>query len=276
MTRRFWVSLALTLPVFALATVEMPAPELARLEPHPKAVGAAGPVDSGGAVGRLAVLRTRLAVDRHAQPEHVHADRARHRGGVRLQRVRGALPRRAPARHSRHGGVPPVYFEAAAVITTLVLLGQVLELRARSATSAAPSARCWAWPRRRLGASVRTGARRTCRSSHVQPGDRLRVRPGERVPVDGVVLEGGSAVDESMVTGEPIPVEKGPGDALTGGTVNGTGGCRDARGTGRRRHAARPDRSHGRRGPAEPRAHPAPGRRGCGVVRAGGRGGGGA
>ena len=123
----------------------------------------------------------------------------------------------------RHGGAPPVYFEAAAVITTLVLLGQVLELRARSATSGAIRALLGLQPRtaRRLRADA---GEEDVPLADVQIGDRLRVRPGEGVPVDGVVLEGGSAVDESMLTGEPIPVEKGPAARVTGGTVNGTGG----------------------------------------------------
>jgi Cu+-exporting ATPase len=123
----------------------------------------------------------------------------------------------------RHGGVPPVYFEAAAVITTLVLLGQVLELRARSATSGAIRALLGLSPKaaRRLRAD---GTEEDIPLGHVQVGDRLRVRPGERVPVDGAVLEGGSAVDESMVTGESIPVEKTAGSRVTGGTMNGTGG----------------------------------------------------
>ena len=122
----------------------------------------------------------------------------------------------------RHGGVPAVYFEAAAVITTLVLLGQVLELRARSATSGAIRALLGLTPKtaRRLRDD---GTEEDVPLADVHPGDRLRVRPGERVPVDGVVLEGRSAVDESMVTGEPIPVEKEAGSRVTGGTVNGTG-----------------------------------------------------
>ena len=122
----------------------------------------------------------------------------------------------------RHGGAPPVYFEAAAVITTLVLLGQVLELRARSATSGAIRALLGLQPKtaRRLRAN---GVEEDVPLADVQIGDRLRVRPGERVPVDGVVLEGRSAVDESMLTGEPIPVEKGPEARVTAGTVNGTG-----------------------------------------------------
>jgi Cu+-exporting ATPase len=122
-----------------------------------------------------------------------------------------------------HSGGVAVYFEAAAVITTLVLLGQVLELLARSQTSSAIKAL--------LGLAPKTA--RVLREDtteedipldQVKPGDRLRVRPGEKIPVDGVVLEGISAVDESMVTGEPIPVEKTSGSRVTGGTINGTGG----------------------------------------------------
>src|SRR5262249_19994542 len=116
-----------------------------------------------------------------------------------------------------------VYFEAAAVITALVLLGQVLELRARSQTSSAIKALLGFAPKtaRRL---QHDGTEEDLPLEHVQPGDRLRVRPGEKVPVDGVVLEGLRGVDESMVTGEPIPVEKIAGSRVTGGTVNGTGG----------------------------------------------------
>ncbi|KYF58087.1 copper-transporting ATPase, partial [Sorangium cellulosum] len=123
----------------------------------------------------------------------------------------------------RHGGAVPVYFEAASVIVSLVLLGQVLELRARSRTSSALKALLGLAPKtaRRLGAD---GREEDVSLELVQPGDRLRVRPGEKVPVDGEVLEGNSAVDESMVTGEPIPVEKVPGARVVGGTVNGTGG----------------------------------------------------
>jgi Cu+-exporting ATPase len=115
-----------------------------------------------------------------------------------------------------------VYFEPAAVIVVLVLLGQVLELRARSRTSSAIRNLLGLAPKtaRRIEAD---GSDRDVPLSEVQVGDRLRVRPGERVPVDGVVLEGRTAIDESMVTGEPIPVEKGPEAQVTGGTVNGTG-----------------------------------------------------
>src|SRR3989454_3948647 len=121
-----------------------------------------------------------------------------------------------------HSGEVAVYFEAAAVITTLVLLGQVLELRARSQTSSAIKALLGLAPK--TARVVRDdGSEEDMPLDRVLPGDRLRVRPGEKVPVDGVVLEGTSAVDESMVTGEPIPVEKTPGSRVTGGTVNGTG-----------------------------------------------------
>ena len=121
------------------------------------------------------------------------------------------------------GGLVPVYFEAAAVITTLVLLGQVLELRARSATGQAIRALLGLAPKtaRRVNAD---GSEEDVPLDHVQVGDVLRVRPGEKVPVDGVVTEGRSSVDESMISGEPVPVEKVPGEKVTGATVNGTGG----------------------------------------------------
>ncbi len=127
-----------------------------------------------------------------------------------------------PHSFREHGGNVPVYFEAAAVITTLVLLGQVLELKARSQTSMAIKAL--------LGLAPKTARRVTSDGreedaplDQVQLGDLVRVRPGEKIPVDGVVVEGASAVDESMVTGEPIPAEKQVGDHLIGATVNGTG-----------------------------------------------------
>jgi Cu+-exporting ATPase len=121
-----------------------------------------------------------------------------------------------------HGGQVAVYFEPAAVIVTLVLLGQVLELTARSRTSASI--------KRLLGLAPTTARRIELDGheadvplEHVVVGDRLRVRPGDRVPADGVIIEGATSIDESMVTGEPMPVEKGGGAVVTGGTVNGTG-----------------------------------------------------
>ncbi|MEO8257866.1 MAG: heavy metal translocating P-type ATPase [Acidobacteriota bacterium] len=122
----------------------------------------------------------------------------------------------------RMNGAVGVYFEPAAVIVVLVLLGQVLELRARSQTSSAIRKLLGLAPKtaRRIGSD---GREQDVPLGDVQVGDRLRVRPGERIPVDGVALDGRTTVDESMVTGEPIPVEKASGAKVTGGTVNGTG-----------------------------------------------------
>jgi Cu+-exporting ATPase len=119
------------------------------------------------------------------------------------------------------GGVA-VYFEAAAAITTLVLLGQVLELRAQSQPGAAIRALLGLAPKtaRVVG---KDGSESNLPLQQVKAGDRLRVRPGEKVPVDGVVLEGTSSIDESMISGEPIPVEKKTGDRVTGATVNANG-----------------------------------------------------
>jgi Cu+-exporting ATPase len=132
------------------------------------------------------------------------------------------LPGIFPDSFRNEAGQVGVYFEAAAVIVTLVLLGQVLELKARSRTSAAIKALLGLAPKtaRRLRDD---GTEEDVPLDLVQPGDRLRVRPGEKVPVDGVVLEGRSAVDEAMISGEPIPVEKVPGDPVIGATINGTG-----------------------------------------------------
>jgi P-type Cu+ transporter len=127
-----------------------------------------------------------------------------------------------PAEMRTHGGQIALYYEAAAVITTLVLLGQVLELKARSRTGNAIRALLGLAPKtaRRLDAD---GSERDVPLQEIHVGDRLRVRPGEKVPVDGRVLDGRSLVDESMLTGEPLPVEKTIEDQVSGGTVNGTG-----------------------------------------------------
>ena len=132
------------------------------------------------------------------------------------------VPDAFPHSFRGHGGEVGVYFEAAAVIVTLVLLGQVLELRARSRTGAAIRARLGLAPKaaRRIGDG---GEERDVPLEDIRVGDLLRVRPGEKVPVDGVVLEGRSSVDESMVSGEPIPVEKEIGAQVIGATVNGSG-----------------------------------------------------
>ena len=126
-----------------------------------------------------------------------------------------------PQNFHMHGMVP-VYYEAAAVITTLVILGQVLELRARSRTGNAIKALLQLAPKEARKVNP-DGSESEVLISDIQVGDRLRVRPGEKVPVDGEVLEGRSSVDESMITGEPIPVEKTTGSFVTGATVNGTG-----------------------------------------------------
>ncbi len=127
-----------------------------------------------------------------------------------------------PAAYLEHGA-PPIYFESAAVIVELVCLGQILELKARSRVSGAIRALLKLAPKtaRRVAAD---GGEADVPVEEVQAGDLLRVRPGEKIPVDGAVVSGRSSVDESMVTGEPIPVEKGPGAPVTGATLNGTGG----------------------------------------------------
>ena len=149
----------------------------------------------------------------------------------------------------RMNGAVAVYFEAAAVIVVLVLLGQVLELRARSRTSTAI--------RKLLGLAPKTarriesdGTEHDVPLSDVHVGDRLRVRPGERIPVDGVVLDGKTAVDESMVTGEPIPVEKTAGTQSHGRHRERNRHVRDAGGARRLRHASGADRPHGQRSAA--------------------------
>jgi Cu+-exporting ATPase len=132
------------------------------------------------------------------------------------------FPRIFPESLRGMSGYPDVYFEAAAAITTLVLLGQVMELRARSRTSAALRALLDLSPKtaRLLAAD---GTERDVPLEQIKPGDRLRVRPGERVPVDGVILEGRSSIDESMITGESMPVEKSPNSKVIGATVNSNG-----------------------------------------------------
>jgi Cu+-exporting ATPase len=223
MSRRFWASVALTVPLLGIAMGEMALPEVfarvsAMVRVYVQLALATPVVVWGGApffVRGWQSVRTRNL--------NMFTLIAMGTGtAFGFSVVATLFPELLP--HTmRHSGAPPVYFEAAAAITTLVLLGQVLELRARSATSGALRALLGLTPKQaRL---VRDdGKEEDVPLTDVHPGARLRVRPGERVPVDGVVLEGTSAVDESMITGEPIPVEKAPGDNVTGGTVNGTGG----------------------------------------------------
>ncbi|MFI5224200.1 MAG: HAD-IC family P-type ATPase, partial [Nitrospirales bacterium] len=137
--------------------------------------------------------------------------------------VATVAPTLLPSSFRLHDGSIAVYFEAAAVITVLVLLGQVLELKARSQTSSAIRALLKLAPK--TARLIKPdGREEDVPLEHIQVGHRLRVRPGERVPVDGMVQEGTTAVDESMITGESIPVEKTVGARVTGGTINGTGG----------------------------------------------------
>ena len=224
MTRRFWVAVILTIPVFVLGMSDLiPGQPLQRVIP----------------MSTLAWVQLVLAtpvVLWAGWPFFVRAWQSIVNRSLNMFTLIGlgvavayifsliavTMPGIFPPSFRDHHGNVPVYFEAAAVITTLVLLGQVLELRARSQTGQAIKAL--------LGLSPKTARRINDDGSeddvplgHVHVGYRLRVRPGEKIPVDGVVLEGSSAVDESMISGEPIPVEKGSGDRVVGGTVNGRG-----------------------------------------------------
>jgi Cu+-exporting ATPase len=224
MTRRFWLSLTLTLPVFLVAMSEMVHgnPLVLRISPREFAwlqLALATPVVLWGGwpvfVRGWASLRTF-----HLNMFTLIAVGT---GAAWLYSVVAALiPGIFPDSFRGHDGQVAVYFESAAVIVTLVLMGQVLELRARSRTGAAIRALLGLAPKtaRRLDDD---GSEEDVPLDAVCVGDRLRVRPGEKVPVDGVVLEGQSAVDESMLTGEPMPVTKRVGEPVTGATVNETG-----------------------------------------------------
>ncbi len=223
MTRRFWVSAVLAIPLLVLAMAEPLAMRLEML---------AGP----GFMGWLELLLATPVVLWGGWPFFVRGWQSLVNRSLNMftlialgvgvgyaySLVATLMPGLFPSSFRSESGRVGVYFEAAAVIVTLVLLGQVLELRARSRTGAAIRAL--------LGLAPKTARRVTpdgrdedVAVDQIVPGDTLRVRPGERVPVDGVVVEGTSAIDESMVTGEPIPVEKAPHDRVIGATVNGTG-----------------------------------------------------
>ncbi|MFL6202232.1 MAG: heavy metal-binding domain-containing protein, partial [Thermoanaerobaculia bacterium] len=224
MTRRFWVSMVLSLPLLLIAM----APHLG-WNPFER-------IASPRTIGWIELILATPVVLWGGWPFFVRGWYSLvHRSlnmftlialGVGVAYVYSLAARLAPglfppAFRDEHGEVG-VYFEAAAVIVTLVLLGQVMELRARSRTGAAIKALLGLAPKtaRRLHED---GTEEDVPLDQIQPGDRLRVRPGEKVPVDGIVVEGASAVDESMVTGESMPVEKRPGDKVVGATVNGTG-----------------------------------------------------
>ncbi|MDQ6857557.1 MAG: copper-translocating P-type ATPase [Chloroflexota bacterium] len=222
MSLRFWVAVALSMPVVAIGMSDLlPGQPLAQMLPQ------------------RAMVMLLLAIPVclwAASPFYVRAVQSMLNRSLNMFTLIGlgvsvaftysvvatVLPGVFPASFRGMDGEVPVYFEAATAIVALILLGQVLELRARSTTSSAI--------RQLLGLAPKTARRLRGDGSDeevpldvVEVGDRLRVRPGERVPVDGVVLEGASSVDESMVSGEPIPVEKRTGDKVVGATINGTG-----------------------------------------------------
>jgi Cu+-exporting ATPase len=222
MTRRFWVSLILTVPVFLLAMTDMLPGRPLHVPPRAQGLlemALATPVVLWGGWPFFLRMWASFLLRRPNMFTLIGMGT----GVAYFESVAATLlPSAFPASFRGHGGEVDRYFEAASVIVVLVLLGQVLELRARSRTSGAIRALLGLAPRtaRRLEAD---GTEADVPLEQVRPGDRLRVRPGEKVPVDGVVREGASAVDESMITGEPIPAEKSPGRRVTGGTINGTG-----------------------------------------------------
>ena len=224
MTRRFWFSVALTAPLLVAAMSDM-------LPGHP----ISSLISSRARVLLELALASPVCIWA-AWPFYIRAVQSvKNRSlnmftliglGVSVAYVYSMIaalaPGLFPSSFRGQSGDVATYFEPAGVIVTLILLGQVLELRARSHTGAAI--------RKLLGMAAKSAQRIRADGTEeeipldaVQVGDRLRVRPGEKVPVDGVVLEGTTAIDESMITGEPIPVEKVGGDRVVGGTVNGTG-----------------------------------------------------
>jgi Cu+-exporting ATPase len=224
MTRRFWISVVLTAPLLLLAMSDMlPG------DPLQHALGQglitwielilATPVVLWGG---WPFFERAWASVRHRSPNMFTLIAMGTGVSYAYSVVASIAPGIFPASFRGMHGAVPVYFEVAAAITTLVLLGQVLELRARSQTSSAIRALLDLSPKlaRRLRPD---GTEEDVTLDKIQPGDGLRVRPGERIPTDGVVLEGTSSVDESMITGESIPVEKRPGGHVIGATVNANG-----------------------------------------------------
>ena len=224
MTRRFWVSAALTLPLLAIMVSDIVPDHVLRHLLKGRLLGwfefaIATPVVLWG--GRPFFQRGWASIiSRNLNMFTLISIGA---GSAYLYSIAAiALPKLLPPSFRDVSGQLGLYFESAAVITVLVLLGQVLELRARSQTSGAIKALLGLAPKtaRRIAAD---GTEQDVDLSSIQVGDKLRVRPGEKVPTDGVVIEGNSSVDESMVSGEPIPVEKMVDAKVTGGTINGTG-----------------------------------------------------
>jgi Cu+-exporting ATPase len=229
MTRRFWISLALTAPLLAIAMADMfPGMPVEHALPSgwqlswvelilatPVVLWGGWPFFQRGwksVVNRSTNMFTLIAMGTGV--------------AYLFSLIATVFPGIFPASfggvaNGGMNGAPPVYFEAAAAIVTLVLLGQVLELRARSRTGAAIRALLDLSPK--TARIVRDGTEHDIPLGQVKPGDRLRVRPGEKIPVDGAVLEGTSSVDESMITGESMPVTKEPGSRVIGATLNATG-----------------------------------------------------
>jgi len=221
MTLRFWTALALTVPILALGM--LPQTWVAAVVPATVAAWLMLALATPVVIWAGAVFFERGYASLRSMNLNMFTLIASGVGvaygySVIATVFPGIFP---PAMRDAHGMIP-AYFEAAASIVVLVLLGQVLELRARSRTSGAIRALLGLAPRtaRRIADD---GSESDVALDEVHPGDRLRVRPGEKIPVDGVVLEGNSSIDEAMITGEPIPVEKKPGDHVIGATVNATG-----------------------------------------------------
>jgi Cu+-exporting ATPase len=223
MSRRFWIALALSLPIMVLAMADMvPGEPLAFLDMRlanwlqlllatPVVFWCGWPFFErawASVIHRSPNMFTLIALGVGA--------------AYLYSLIATLVPGIFPHGFRMHGGAVPAYFDTAAMVTVLVLLGQVLEIRARTQTRGAI--------RKLLGLAPKTarrvrpdGAEEDVPIAQVKPADLLRVRPGEKVPVDGAVAEGHSSVDESMISGEPMPVEKAPGDNVIGSTVNGTG-----------------------------------------------------
>ncbi len=223
MTRRFWVSLGLTVPLLLTAMGDMlPGMPVQHALPDgllpwielilatPVVLWAGRPFFERGwtsVVNRSTNMFTLIAMGTGV--------------AYLFSLVAAIAPEIFPRSLLDMNGMPPIYFEASAAIVTLVLLGQVMELRARSRTGAAIRALLNLAPK--TARLIRDGREEDVALDQVKVGDKLRVRPGEKIPIDGVVLEGSSSVDESMVTGESMPVEKGKDSHVIGATVNGTG-----------------------------------------------------
>lgn len=224
MSRRFWISAVLTVPILVLAMTEMlPG------QPLQHALGLkltlwiqmilATPVVLWGG---LPFFKRGLDSVIHRSPNMFTLIALGTSSAFLYSVIATLVPDLFPESFRDHGGQVPVYFEAAAVITTLVLLGQVLELRARSRTSTAIRELLNLAPK--IGRIIRSNSsEEDIPVEHIHAGDMLRVRPGEKIPVDGEVISGSSFVDESMISGEPLPVEKKESDVVIAGTINGNG-----------------------------------------------------